>query len=325
MTQFILEQGPQETSSQIYNRTDIFNIPERGYIKMMFLKITVYYDVPLISNIPKSTMPAFELHDYIQLESDAVPFCFDNHVYGQCRVSQLSYDNFSQVKNAASIVGAVTKNNPKTVIRPLFFTAFDNGNKILATDNLTVRAITRSSYELMGFSEPLSRLDVRLKIVYEQVPEFIERPLSNTYNARAYPSIPIADGLTYYRLKLNCPFEIISIMFMIKNNAFNYKIDSIKLTYPNNEYGLYENNTDFDLTSTGSMEHNDSTYVISFATRTNSDGVIRTNKSYNPTVAEINFGPTAAASTVLYYIIEYKSYLEYSDGRIVEKIKDSTK
>jgi hypothetical protein len=181
----------------------------------------------------------------------------------------------------------------------------------------------------MGLSRalvaPAESISIRLKIKYRQAPEYIERPLTNTYNSRMYREIKgdkLPAGSTSYRLKLNCPFDVISLMFMIKDRANNTIINSVELTYPNGEYGLYENNTDFTLTSTGSMEHDTSMFIVSFGTRVSPD-VIKLNKSMNPTVATLKFVATPAGA-ILYHVIEYRSTLEYSNGRIVELIKDTT-
>lgn len=327
MTQFILEQGPQETDpGSIYGRTDIFEVPQRGYIEMMYLKITLRSDD---ATTAKSSLSAFEIVESATLESDGVPFCRDDHVYGQCRTYQLHMDSYEQVFKPATLPGAFNGTSP-TLIRPLFFSAFDNGNQILATEGLTVRVVTKSTSAIMGLSMDITGLNIRLKIKYRQAPEYIEKPLVATYNSRMYNGISLPVGSTSYRLKLNCPFDVISLMFMIKKPytagaqqlASNTTINSVELTYPNGEYGLYENATDFSLTSTGSMEHNISMFIVSFGTRTNPEA-IKLNRGMNPTVATLNFAATFAGA-VLYHVIEYRSTLEYSNGRIVELIKDST-
>lgn len=328
MKQFILEQGPQETDpGSIYGRTDIFEIPQRGYIKMMYLKVTISTDD---TTNYKSSLTAFELIETVTLESEGVAFCRDDHVYGQCRVYQLHMDSYEQVSKPATLKGvAFDENASRTLIRPLFFSAFDNGNKILASEGLSVRVITKSSAALMGFDRDITGLDIRLKIKYEQEPGYVDRPLTNTYNSRLYKSIFLPAGATSYRLKLNCPFDVISLMFMIKNPrpagaaATNTIINSVELVYPNGEYGLYENETDFSLTDTGSMEHNTSMFIVSFGSRASPE-VIKLNKSMNPTVATLNFVATPTGGSYLYHVIEYRSTLEYSNGRIVELIKDST-
>lgn len=323
MTQFILEQGPQETDpGSIYGRTDIFEIPQRGYIKMMFLKITARFEgVTLISN--KSILTAFEIHKAITLESEGTAFCFDNHVYGQCRTFQLHADAYDQVKNASTQIATITAAAPMVKVRPLYFTAFDNGNRILATEGLTVRAITMPDFASMGFNRSPVSIDVRLKVVYEQATDYVQRPLAHTYNSRAYQGIPLATGSTSYRLKLNCPYDVISLMFMIRAGRSEVSINSVHLSFPNGEYGLYENGTDFSLTSTGSMEHDLTMFIVSFGSRTDTDH-IKLNKSMNPTVALLNFAASPAGA-ILYHVIEYHSTLEYSNGRFVELIKDSTR
>lgn len=332
MTQFILEQGPQETDpGSIYGRTDIFEIPQRGYIEMMYLKIILQSNA---ARSGKSSLAAFEIIESATLESEGVAFCRDDHVYGQCRTYQLHMDSYEQVSKPATLSAAFNGTSP-TLIRPLFFSAFDNGNHILASEGLTVRVITKSSPETMGLTGGITGLSIRLKIKYRQAPEYIEKPLVATYNSRLYTGISLPAGSTSYRLKLNCPFDVISLMFMIKKPytaaavvpgdraANNTTISSVELTYPNGEYGLYENDTDFSLTSTGSMEHNISMFIVSFGTRTDPEA-IKLNRGMNPTIATLRFAATLAGA-VLYHVIEYRSTLEYSNGRFVELIKDSTR
>lgn len=324
--QFILEQGPQETDSgSIYGRTDIFEIPQRGYIKMMYLKV-IYTSptIPLVTS-RKANRLAFEAIDSVMLNSEGSAFCYDDHVYSQCRLAQLQYDAHKQVEGAASTTGNSVASGgvtTVTVIRPLFFSAFDNGNRLLADDGLTVSARTKASYQEMTFSGAPTSLSLRLKIVYEQAPEYIPRPLKNTYNARATAPITIPANTTSYRLKLNCPFDVIAIMFMLKSNDANVKFKSVNLTYPNGEYGLFENNTDFSLEDTGSMEHTDSVYIVNFGTR-GGDGFTKMNKGLNPTIADLTFASSAVVNK-LYCVYEYRSTLEYSNGRIVELITDTT-
>jgi len=323
MTQFIIEQGPQETNSTIYNQTDIFHVPERGYIKMMYLLITYSANGVII---PKTNLTAFETHEYITLDSYTIPFCFDNHVYGPSRVSQLRTDLYKQIKEASSTSSAIPESpNSVSLVRPLFFTAFDN-NKILATDGLTVRAITKSSKSLMGFTGAgdLVSISVKLKIVYEQTGDYVFRPLRNTYNARMLPSVSLATNSTNYRMKIKCPFDVISLMFMVKVGQVNKRITSVNLSFPNGEYGNYSGDTDYTLNSDGSMQNYDSNFIISFGNRSDSE-VIKMNRQMNPNIADITFdGPTLPGS-VLYCVIEYKSKLDYSDDQIVEAIEDTWK
>lgn len=328
MTQFILEQGPQESDpGSIYGRTDIFEVPQRGYIKMMYLKIIYTSNAAVVAS--KATRLAFEMIESVTLNSEGTPFCYDDHVYSQCRFAQLAYDNHKQVENAASsstasnivVSGGVTT---VTLVRPLFFSAYDNSNRLLAEDGLTVSSRTRASFEEMSFTgaEPLTSLQLRLKILYERAPEYVFLPLKNPYNARAIAPIRIPANTTSYRLKLNCPFDVISIMFALKSNTSAVKFKSVNLTYPNGEYGLYENNTDFTLEDTGSMEHTDNVYIVNFGKR-GEEGFVKMNKGLNPTIAELTFASSGVIN-YLYCVYEYHSTLEYSNGRIVELIKDST-
>lgn len=326
MTQFILEQGPQETDpGSIYGRTDIFEIPQRGYIKMMYLKVIYTSAAAIVAG--KASKLAFEIIENATLNSEGSAFCYDDHVYSQCRLAQLQYDAHKQVENAASsstVGNSVTSGGVVTVtlVRPLFFSAFDNGNRLLADEGLTVTARTRASYQEMSLAAGPTSLSLRLKIVYEQASDYVPRPLKNTYNARATAPITIPANTTSYRLKLNCPFDVIAIMFMLKSNNSNVRVKSVNLTYPNGEYGLFENNTDFSLEDTGSMEHTDNVYIVNFGTR-GGDGFTKMNKGLNPTIADLTFASSAVVNK-LYCVYEYRSTLEYSNGRIVELIKDST-
>lgn len=350
MTQFILEQGPQETDpSSVYGRTDVFTVPERGYIKMMFLKISYTFGAGA-NRLPKASLAGFETHEQITLENFGLPICYDDHVYGQCRTYQTLTDKYKQIESGVTFSGGVNINTTKTLIRPLYFCAFDNGNSLLATPELTVRAITRKSHADMGFlltddNVKIDSLNVRLKIVYEQVKEYVFRPLKNTYNARALAPIPLDVGSTNYTLKLKCPFDVISIMFMIKStsvqitppdeeadpptvgvysSAVNTRIDSVNLSFPNGEYGLYENSTDYSLVNTGSMEKDFNIYIISFGSRTSPE-FIKMNGSKNPTVAELRFAPVRDTTAKLYCVLEYVSTIENFDEGLYEPIKDTTK
>lgn len=321
----IIMEVPQWDNYQTYNKDCSFKIENYGLIKMLFLEFTV---TGTGQTFPTPSSP-YLVKD-IALESFGSPVCHVTTSYMLGRIDESPSDIYNQIVTGASFSGA-NLSGTETVSLPLYFFVID-GQKFDARlyKNLTVRVRTKDNYSEMGFSGNITIDSIRLKVVYEDPKLYVTMPLKHSYNVYRevfdIVSTQIAPNLNVASVKINNPYIISNLYFMIRkssNAAIKGLIKSIKLTYPNNEIGVYDNSTNYSLNSTNNANMGNS-FVIQLADRykKGSDYFQPTGQNA-PLIAEITYSVSDVNSYKLYVASEYYSDLVETDGMIIEQTKGS--
>lgn len=306
-----LEQMPQWDNNAIYNKHCTFKLESYGLIKMLFLKFTI--DTDLASNFPIPTSPY--LIDDVSLLSNGIPFAKINTTYTLARIDRLTGSSlYDQMVNACTVQEDPLV-SPQTVSLPLFFYAID-GQMINPSDyqNLTVSVRTKGSRQAMGFDEDLTRMDIKLFMVFEQMETYPSYSLKNSYNiAQDVTVIPAGRSTTV--VKLNNPSEITSLIFMLRKQSDNGSIgviNNVKVDCPTGNIGTFDNLTNFSLNSSVGV-NNGSTFQIDFTE------YIKANKNMFPLICTVSHVSTGIDAYNLFVTYEYTSTIVNNNGFLFEQ------
>jgi len=323
----IIYEVPQQDSSGTYNRHAVFKIQNYGLVKMLFLEFTVTgtgqtFTTPSAPYIIKD----------VSLESFGNPIGHVTTSYTLGRIDESQKDVYDQIVAGSTFTG-LNLNGTQTVSMPLYLSLIDK-QKLDARKfkNLTVSVRTKDSFVEMGFSGNVTLESVRLRVVYEDPKLYIESPIKHSYNVYRetidITSENITPNANTQIIKINNPYIISNLYFMIRkanNGADKGLIRSIKLTYPNNEIGIYDIQTNYSLNSTDNANFGN-TFAINIADRyiKGSDYFQPTGQN-NPLIAEITYlVADAPAAYKLYVASEYYSELvEGPDGLLIEETPGS--
>jgi hypothetical protein len=321
----IIYANEQMTNYQTYNRNSLFTIEPYGLVNMMFIEFTIKAKVGSIT-FPAPTSP-YLIKD-VSLESFGSSFSRVTTSYTLGRMDEEDSDLYSQIISGATCIGA-NLSGPQKVTLPLYFYVIDR-QKLDARKykNLQVRLTTKDTVLDMGFSGgDVEILDVRLKIMYDDPKLYTEISLKNSYNVYRVTEIIDAGALeNVVSIKLNNPFVISNIYFMIRKNttaSIKGLIKSIKLTYPNNEIGIYDNQSNYYLNKTNSANFGN-TFAIQLASRYKREQDYFQPTGQNaPLIAEITYTVTITGDYKLFIASEYYSNIVESDGMLLEDINGS--
>lgn len=332
MPQKILYQSPQHDNYQVLGKDVVFKLENYGLIKMIHLIFEVIPQI-IIEGInvitPSLTVPIPSspyLIENVELQSygNTIANLSTSYILG--RYDEMDSDLYKQVLDGSNLPSPLTK--AATVSLPLFFWTIDN--QMLDTfkyPNLTIRATTKSKLSEMGFTlGTLNAINIKLKVVYDQQPMLMYKPvaLKNPYNI--YRSVmPVPYLATSTTVKLNVPFKVCNLYFMMRAQLYgNIKkqIDSIKLTSPTGEIGTYDGLTNYFLGEKNSANFSN-TFAIQLHSRYDNSGeYLVINGQQNPLIAELSFS-ALAADFYLYICYEYYSNIVEGDNGML--IEDNTR
>lgn len=326
MPQKIIYQTPQYDSSGTFNRNCVFKLEEYGLLEMIFVEFTLQgtgqtYTTPTSPYLIKD----------VSLESYGNRISHVTTSYTLGRLDELQTDIYNQVVAGANLTGAELT-AAQTITLPLYFFAID-GQKLDTRryKNLSVRVVTKDNHIEMGFNGNITINSIRLKMIYQDPKLYVETPLKNFYNVyreiREITSIEVGPNTNVERVLINNPYKVSNLYFMIRktlNGAIKGQINSIKLIYPNNEIGIYDNKTNYTLNSTDNANLGN-TFAINIGSRykLGADFVEATGQQV-PLIAEITYVVADVNTYKLYIACEYYSDIkEGPDGMIIEETPGS--
>jgi len=322
----IIYEVPQQDNYLTYGKNCVFSLSDSNYglAQMMFLEFTVTgtgqnYTTPSSPYLIKQVL----------LESYGTPIANVTTSYTLGRIDEEDYDLYNQIISGATFSGA-TLNGTQVVSLPLYFFAIDKQK--LDTrhyKNLTVRVLTKDNYADMGFSGNITINKVRLKVVYEDPKLYKITPLNHFYNMNRNITEITADALTgnVVQLKINNPYIVSNMFFMIRKvstASLKGTIKSIKVTYPNNEIGVYDALTNYQLGSEHGANYGN-TFAIQLADRyVKEEDFFQATGQNAPMMVEITYDVSVIGDFKLYTAVEYYSdIIEGPDGLLMEQIKGS--
>lgn len=321
--EYIHESVPQWDNGTILNKNCVFRLENYGLVKMMFLKISVVPDGATDYPIPSSPY----IFENIFLECNGVAFARVNTTYNLSRIDDLQNTGlYNKILNSSSFSG--TFDSTQEISLPLFFYVIDGQRfNVSDYDNITIRAITKSSIASMGLSvEPLS-ITVKLLTIYDQFkaepPKMTlknysqgERGGALSYNITS-ETHTVANLDTSKTIKLNNQSKVKSLRFMIRTNAnagIAVLIDRVKLRYTNGTEADYNNLTNFNFSSTGGT-NDGKIFKIEMNSYT------KINGNMNPTSATVYFSSLYTAT--LYVVYEYYSEIIEEGRMLMETFSES--
>lgn len=319
------ESGPIQTNYNVYNNETVHVIENLGHVTMLFLKIQIAASASTTFSTPTSPY----LFEEIYLESSGNKLARISTLYTLSRINEfVGHSLFDEIINASTLVTPFDT-TVQTITLPLFFFAIDGQAIDLNTyPNLTVRAITKTQSD-MPFNNSLNSLNVNLFAKYRQLAVPKSLKFKNEYNMYQVSPItlPVALGTTDVRFKLNVPFDVINMFFMIRKTSSPSNlglINSVTVDCPTSNIGFYDNLTNYDLQKTTGTNEG-STYAIPFGSRIKSeqDTYLKLNGNMNPILCIMNYTLSAAVEYKLFVCIEYTSYIDLADGIAVEIVKES--
>lgn len=325
MPQKILYSHAQYDNNQVLGKDVTFRIESVGLIKMLHLIFEVIPEGPDSSlTVPIPSSPY--LIENVELQSFGNPIANLSTSYILGRFDEMDSDLYRQVLDGCNLPSPLK--TKATVSLPLFFWCIDNQMlDVFKYQNLTVRVTTKSKLSEMGFTlGTLSAINIKLKIVYDQQPMQLYKPvtLKNPYNIyRSVVAVPISS--TSAIVKLNAPYKVCNLYFMMRAQLYgNIKkqIDSIKLSSPTGEIGIYDGISNYYLGEKNSANFSN-TFAIQLHSRYNNEGeYLAINGQQNPLIAELSFS-ALAVDFYLYVCYEYYSNIVEADNGML--LEDNTR
>jgi hypothetical protein len=215
--QRIIDVSPQHTNYETYNNETLFRLENFGLIKMMFLIFDAYSSDASDVAIPLPSSPY--LIESVTLESEGSPIGRVDTTYTLSRLDELSEDLYKQVGDGCNFPNPLDESTARVSL-PLYFSAID-GHVIdaLKYTNLWVRCLTRSDFASMGLDKSITITDTKLRIIYDQPRTYVPIPLKIDYNSYPLNKISLVAGSTEYTVKMNVPYDISNIYFMIDRKS----------------------------------------------------------------------------------------------------------
>ena len=314
----VIDTAPQQDNYKVYNKEVVFKVEQYDLLSMMFLVFDITPVAPSGYVLPTSPY----IIENVILESNGVPIARVNTNYTLSRIDRSNANLFDQMNTACSLTG--TFSLQKTITMPLFFWTFDNQEiDTRRYPNLQVRVFTKSSKELMGFTQEIIGLDIKLRQVfsqrglygYDDVQETKPLQLEKAYNfyqAQNYSLAEIADNTpTVIRQTLNVPYKTKNLCFMIRldaNAQTKGNITQIVLTRNNGIRNVYDSLTNYFLNKTAG-ENDGNVFNITYDEIHPNAGLLL-NQNHSPVIVEITYSygvRTTRGTSTLYVGYEYNS------------------
>lgn len=325
--QKIIYANPVQDNYQTLGKNCVFRLDDSNYgnISMMFLIFTLSgtgqnYVVPTSPYLIKD----------VALESYGNPIAHVTTSYTLGRFDEQDYDLYNQIISGASLSG-LTLTTAQTISLPLYLFCIDSQKlDTRKYKNLSIRLITKDNFEDMGFSSAISIDKVQLKIVYDAPSAYVPIELGPSYNVYRTIDTVTADALSNntYTLRVNEKFDVSNIYFMLRKTttaSLKGSIKSIKVTFPNNEVGIYDSLTNYYLNKQNSANYSN-TFALQISDRFKKpkDGYYTSNAQNCPLIFEITYDVSSIGDYKLYVAYEYYSTIkEGKDGILIEEFNGS--
>lgn len=324
----IISEIPYQDNLQTLGRDTLFSFGGNyGLVKMMFLEFIV---TGTGQTYPTPTSPYLIKDCSLRSYGNSISHVTTSYTLG--RIDETQSDIYNQIVTGATCTGATLTGASQIITLPLYMYVIDK--QLLDTrryKNLSLRVTTKDSYADMGFNGAITINSIKLKVIYKDPSLYVETPLKHSYNVyrevKTITSTAITPNENVERVIINNPYKISNLIFMIRksnNSSIKGNIKSIKLTFPNNEVGIYDSKSNYSLNSTDNANFGN-TFSIQIADRyiMSEDYVFPTGQNA-PMYAEITYLVGDVADYKLYVACEYYSDIkEGSDGILIEETPNS--